>query len=87
MTLTYPGTPPDLEEGSGTSNSLGSDDQGLRTITIAHYVGQYGGAGHYNPIIQQDKEDYRLEETDIFEAWMTRETQTREATHIGKTRM
>ena len=67
MTLTYPGTPPDLEEGSGTSNSLGSDDQGLRTITIAHYVCQHGGAGHYNPIIHQDKEDYSLEETDIFE--------------------
>ena len=67
MALTYPGTPPDLEEGSGTSNSLGSDDQGLRTITIAHYVCQHGGAGHYNPIIHQDKEDYSLEETDIFE--------------------
>jgi hypothetical protein len=39
MTLTYPGTPPiDLEEDLGTSNSLGSDDQGLRTIIITHYV-------------------------------------------------
>ena len=66
MTLTYPGTPPiDLEEDLGTSNSLGSDDPGLRTIIIAHYVCQYGGAGHYNPIIQQDDEDYSIEETDI----------------------
>jgi hypothetical protein len=66
MALTYPGTPPiDPEESLGTSNSLGSDDQGLRTITIAHYVCQYGGAGHYNPIIQQDDEDYSIEETDI----------------------
>jgi hypothetical protein len=58
MTLTYPGTPPiDLEESLGTSNSLGSDDQGLRTITITHYVCQYGGAGHYNPIIQRAVDD------------------------------
>jgi hypothetical protein len=47
MALVYPGTPPNLEEVPGTMNSLASDAQGLRTITIAHYVHQHGGAGHY----------------------------------------
>ncbi len=35
------------------------------TIILAHYVCQYGEAAHYNPIIQQDEEDYSIEETDI----------------------
>ena len=65
MALTYPGTPPDLEEVPGTMNPLAPDDQGLRTITIAHYVHQHGGAGHYNPIFQQDKSELGLEEKDI----------------------
>ncbi len=65
--LTYPGTSPDFEEGLGTSNSPGSDNRGPRTITIAHYVHQYGASGHYNPIIQKDKEDCSVEETDIVE--------------------
>jgi hypothetical protein len=63
MALTYPGTPPNLEEAPGTLNSLASDAQDLRTITIAHYVHQHGGAGHYNPIFQQDK-SVGLEEMD-----------------------
>jgi hypothetical protein len=64
MALTYPGTPPNLEEAPGTLNSLASDAQDLRTITIAHYVHQHGGAGHYNPIFQQDKSELGLEEMD-----------------------
>jgi hypothetical protein len=65
MALTYPGTPPNLEEVPGTLNSLASNAQDLRTITIAHYVHQHGGAGHYNPIFQQDKSEFDLEEIDI----------------------
>jgi hypothetical protein len=64
MALTYPGTPPNLEEVPGTLNSLASDAQDLRTITIAHYVHQHGGAGHYNPIFQQDRSELGLEEVD-----------------------
>jgi hypothetical protein len=62
MALTYPGTPPDLEEDPGTLNPLASDDQGLRTITIAHYVHHHDGAGHYNPIFQQNRSDCSVEE-------------------------
>jgi hypothetical protein len=65
MTLTYPGTPPDLEEVPGTMQSLASDAQGLRTIIIAHYVHKHDGAGHYNPIFQQDKSELGQEEMDI----------------------
>jgi hypothetical protein len=64
MALTYPGTPPDLEEDPGTLNPLAVDAPGLRTITIAHYIYQHGGAGHYNPIFQQNKSDYSVEEMD-----------------------
>jgi hypothetical protein len=64
MALTYPGTPPNLEEVPGTLKSLASDAQDLRTITIAHYVHQHGGAGHYNPIFQQGKSELGLEEID-----------------------
>jgi hypothetical protein len=64
MALTYPGTPTDLEEDPGTLNSLAGDASGHRTITIAHYVHQHGGAGHYNPIFQQNKSDCSIEEMD-----------------------
>jgi hypothetical protein len=65
MSLIYPGTPPiDTDEGLGNLNPPGLDDQGLQ-ITIAHYVDQHGGEGHYNPIIQQDEKIDSLEETDI----------------------
>jgi hypothetical protein len=64
MALTYPGIPPNLEEVPGTLNSLASDAQDLRTITIAHYVHQHAGAGHYNPIFQQDRSELGLEEMD-----------------------
>ncbi len=60
----YPGTPLDPGEVPDTLNSPESDAQGLRTITIAHYTCQHGGAGHYNPIFQQKKDDDSLEEMD-----------------------
>ena len=72
MTITYPGAPPiDCDEGPGNSDQLGMDDQGLQTITIAHYVHQHGGAGHYNPIIQQDENMDSLERMGVPEGWMT----------------
>jgi hypothetical protein len=64
MALTYPGTPSDPEEAPGTMNLLAPDAPDLRTITIAHYVHQHGGAGHYNPIFQQDRSELGLEEVD-----------------------
>jgi hypothetical protein len=45
-------------------NSPASDAPGLRTITIAHYVHQHGGAGHYNPIFQRDESELGLEDMD-----------------------
>ena len=56
MSISYPGIlPSDYEEEPGNSNQSEMNDQELQTITIAHYVHQHGGAGHYNPIIQSDE--------------------------------
>ena len=56
MSISYPGIlPSDYEEETGNPDHFEMDDQELQTITIAHYVHQHGGAGHYNPIIQSDE--------------------------------
>jgi hypothetical protein len=64
MALVYPGTPPNLEEIPDIMNAPASDAQDLRTITIAHYVHQHEGAGHYNPIFHQDESELGLEDMD-----------------------